>query len=87
MMTKRYNQISILQIIFLFLIYVQVSESAKTDIIILNNGDHLTGELKKMEFARLDFKTDAMKTVSIEWNKIVFLRAKEVFSDRIRKWL
>jgi hypothetical protein len=62
-----------------FLCQVQVSEAAKTDIVILKNGDHLTGELKRMEFARLTFKTDAMSTIYIEWNKIVYLRAAQTF--------
>ena len=53
--------------------------AAKTDIVILKNGDKITGEVKRMEYARLSFSTDAMKTLSIQWDEIHFLRAKAVF--------
>ncbi len=65
--------------ILLVLSFFQISLAAKTDIVILKNEDHLTGELKRMEFARLSFKTDAMSTVSIQWNNITYLRAQETF--------
>ena len=42
----------------------------KTDVVILKNGDHLTGEVKGLEFARLSFKTDTMETVSIKWVEV-----------------
>jgi len=78
-MTGRLTNISIVLSIIVILSIVQVSEAAKTDIVILKNGDRLTGELKRMEFARLSFKTDAMSTVSIKWNNIAYLKAKETF--------
>jgi len=53
--------------------------AAKEDIIVLKNGDYITGEVKRMEFARLSYSTDAMKTLSIEWNEIKYLKAKETF--------
>jgi hypothetical protein len=43
----------------------------KTDIVLLENGDRLTGEVKKLELGMLSFKTDHMGTISIEWDKVV----------------
>ena len=42
----------------------------KTDIIIFNNGDRLTGELKSLQRGRLSLNTDATGTIAIEWDKI-----------------
>ena len=42
----------------------------KTDIVWLDNGDRLTGEIKQLERGRLRLTTDWMGTVSIEWNNI-----------------
>lgn len=53
--------------------------AAKTDVVILKNGDYITGELKRMEFARLSYSTDAMKTLSIEWDQIKYLKANQTF--------
>ena len=43
----------------------------KIDIVLLENGDRLTGEVKKLEMGMLSFKTDHMGTISIEWDKVV----------------
>jgi hypothetical protein len=42
----------------------------KTDIVIFNNGDKLTGEIKSLKRGRLSFNTDATGTISIEWAEI-----------------
>ena len=42
----------------------------KTDIIVFNNGDKLTGEIKSLKRGRLSFNTDATGTISIEWAEI-----------------
>lgn len=42
----------------------------KTDVVILKNGDKITGEVKSLETGLLSFKTDAMGTVHIEWQYI-----------------
>jgi hypothetical protein len=42
----------------------------KNDTIYLLNGDRLTGELKKLEYGLLYFKTDAMQTINIEYDRI-----------------
>jgi hypothetical protein len=48
----------------------------KTDVIILANGDRVTGEIKKVDRGLLELKTDFMGTINIEWEHI-----KEVTSQ------
>jgi len=48
----------------------------KTDIVVLENGDKLTGEVKSLLRGKLEFSTDSMGTVYIEWKDI-----KVVISD------
>ncbi len=42
----------------------------KTDVIVLSNGDRVTGEIKTLEYGILQLSTDNMGTLSIEWNAI-----------------
>ena len=42
----------------------------KTDLIYLNNGDRITGEIKQMDRGILQLKTDGLSTVNIEWADI-----------------
>jgi len=42
----------------------------KTDVVVLVSGDHITGEIKSLEYNKLKFSTDHMGTVYIEWDKI-----------------
>jgi hypothetical protein len=42
----------------------------KTDIVMFKNGDQITGEIITMKRGRLSLNTDAVGTISIEWDKI-----------------
>jgi putative salt-induced outer membrane protein YdiY len=42
----------------------------KTDVVTLNNGDAITGEVKELKSGKLKYKTDAISTIYIEWPKI-----------------
>ena len=44
--------------------------AAKTDLVILRNGDHVTGEVKSMSRGKLEYSTDDAGRLSIEWEKI-----------------
>jgi len=44
--------------------------AAKTDIIILQNGDHITGEIKGLVSGQLELSTEYMDTVFIDWENI-----------------
>lgn len=47
--------------------------AAKTDVVVLQNGDRVTGEVQQLSYGKLQFKTDDMGTVFIEWDKIASL--------------
>ena len=51
----------------------------KTDVVQLKNGDRLTGEIKKLSRGKLKLKTDALGTVSIEWNEITLVKSEYLF--------
>ncbi len=44
--------------------------AARTDVIVLINGDHMTGEVLQMQQGKLQLKTDDAGTVSVKWEKI-----------------
>jgi hypothetical protein len=50
---------------------------AKTDVVIFNNGDRLTGEVKSLERGKLRFKTAATDTISIEWDDVALLTSDQ----------
>lgn len=69
-----------LKILFLlFFILTSISLAEKTDIVVMNNGITVIGEIKKMELGKLTFKTDDMGTLSIKWTKVVHLISKHIF--------
>lgn len=43
----------------------------KTDVVTLNNGDHITGEISEVSRGRLELKTNDAGTIDIEFQKIV----------------
>jgi Protein of unknown function, DUF481 len=47
----------------------------KTDVVVLRNGDRITGEVKALEHNLLRFSTDTMGTIYIEWDKIDSLQS------------
>jgi hypothetical protein len=50
----------------------------KTDVVVLTNGDRITGEVKELSYGQLKFKTDNMGTIYIEWDKIASLSTEQV---------
>jgi len=42
----------------------------KTDVVTLQNGDRITGEIKRLDRGRLEYSTDDMGTLNIEWEEI-----------------
>lgn len=51
----------------------------KTDVVVLGNGDRVTGEIKQLARGKLKVKTDDMGTVEIEWDKIASLEGNYYF--------
>lgn len=44
--------------------------AVRTDVVYLKNGDRVTGEVKGLDRGKLEFKTDHMGTLYIEWDNI-----------------
>ena len=63
-------------LIFLALLFSQQAKAIRTDIVYLHNGDRITGEVKSLFRGKLEFKTDHMGTLFIEWDDI-----QEIISD------
>jgi len=62
----------------------------KTDVVILSNGDRITGEFKKLEAGLLQFKTDTMGTVYIEWrfiDQVISNQSQTVETNAGERWL
>ena len=55
------------------------AQAAKTDVVVLKNGDRLTGEVQQLDRGRLQVKTDDLGTVEIEWDKVSSVTAAAPF--------
>ena len=49
----------------------------KTDVVVLLNGDRITGEIKGLEHNQLRFSTNHMGTVYVEWDKIARIESQQ----------
>lgn len=80
--------------IFLFPVFLFCSFASfageKTDIVILKNGDRVTGEIKSLEAGLLQLKTDTMGIIYIEWrfiSELISEANQSVESADGRRWL
>ena len=55
----------------------------KTDIVTLYNGDRITGEIKSLYGGLLEYKTDAMGTIKVEWQHIAQVESAYNFEIRL----
>ena len=69
--------LSIMLVLLITSLTPQVAAAAKTDIVVLENGDAVTGEIKSLEFGELRYSTDSMGTVNVEWEEIVSLKSDQ----------
>jgi|SRR5215471_14073002 len=58
--------------------------AARTDAVILRNGDHITGEVIQMRQGKLQVKTDDAGTISIEWDKIASITTADQYDITMR---
>jgi putative salt-induced outer membrane protein YdiY len=64
----------------IFALLASAAASAeKTDVVILNNGDRLTGEIVALRRGLLEFSTDTMGTVQIEWEEIARVESRALY--------
>jgi hypothetical protein len=57
-------------LLLVLLLTATAVRAEKTDIVYLQNGDRITGEVKSLYRGKLEFSTDHMGTVYIEWEDI-----------------
>jgi hypothetical protein len=55
----------------------------KTDILILKNGDRITGEISKLEYGKLEFKTSDIGTLSVEWTAVATVSSTYSFDVEV----
>ena len=65
--------------ILLQLMSTPVMGRDKTDVVILKNGDHVTGEIKSLDRGKLSLSTDSMGTVKIEWEDVERVTSQWIF--------
>jgi hypothetical protein len=59
------------------------AQAARTDVVVLRNGDRITGEVKTLQFGRLQYKTDDIGTINIEGLDVAELTSSSVFEVEI----
>ncbi|MDJ0840872.1 MAG: DUF481 domain-containing protein [Acidobacteriota bacterium] len=72
-------------ILFLAMILTARPGSAnRTDIVVLSNGDRLTGDIKIMERGKLKFKTDATDNIYLKWDDITRLSSNKTLQVELQ---
>ncbi len=61
------------------LLYSSPVLSQKTDRILLDNNDWITGEIKKLDYGKLSLKTSAAGTIQIKWDRIYQVKSDKYF--------
>ncbi len=74
------TKITTLLILMLSLLIVSPAVAReKIDVITLTNGDRITGEVRQLDLGKVTLKTDAMGTVTIEWDQVKKLQSTQIF--------
>ncbi len=53
--------------------------SQKTDKVLLDNNDWITGEIKKLDYGKLSLKTEAAGTIQLKWDRIYQLKSDKFY--------
>jgi hypothetical protein len=66
--------------LFLFLLALPLWAREKTDVLVMKNGDRLTGEIKGLDEGVLYVSFDyILGTSSMQWSKVAYLESKQLF--------
>ena len=68
-----------LVVLWMVLFFFDTVWAQKTDIVVLKNGDRITGEVKELRVGKLEYSTDDVGTIFIEWDKVIFLKSKSTY--------
>jgi Protein of unknown function, DUF481 len=60
-----------------------VSFAAKVDVIVLRNGDRITGEVKSLSRGKLDYSTDDAGRLAVEWVKVARISSPRSFEVEV----
>ena len=66
-----------------FLVRADAAEAQKTDSVWIQNGDHITGEIKSLSRARLEYSTDDLGTIYIEWDNVERITSPATFEVQL----
>ena len=59
---------------------INLSAKRTDDLVVMKNGDRMTGEIKKLQHGELTFKADYMEeAVSLDWSKVARLESKDTY--------
>ena len=61
-----------------------VAEAQKTDSVWIRNGDRITGEVKSLSHGLLNYSTDDLGTIYIEWDKVDRIHSPTTFEVQLR---
>ena len=70
------SRLRLATVIFVLACVPRLAE-ANTGVVIFDNGDRLTGEIKSLKRGLLRFKTDAAGTINIEWDNVAYLSSEQ----------
>lgn len=71
-------------LLVLLLAGARPAAAADTDLVVLKNGDRLHGEIKKLQYGRLELSTTSISTIYVEWDKVVELVSPNFFDVETR---
>jgi len=60
-----------------------IAVAQKTDVVTMPNGDKITGEVQSLSRGKLDYKTDDLGRLSIEWIKLTRLISEHYFDVEV----
>jgi len=63
--------------VIFFCLLSSTASAEKTDVVVLVNGNAVTGEVKSLEFGSLRYSTDSMGTVDIDWEDVVDISSQQ----------
>lgn len=72
--------------IFMFIVLIfpaYRSAAQRTDMLVLKNGDRITGDIKRMEKSVLTIRTNDMGSLSVDWSKVKSLKTKKTYEIRM----
>ncbi|HSE28020.1 MAG TPA: DUF481 domain-containing protein [Gemmatimonadales bacterium] len=61
-----------------------VAAAQKTDVVVLRNGDKLTGEIKGLSRGLLDYSTDDVGRLKVEWIKLLRITSRMYYEVEVR---